>query len=156
MLFDMLRTTNSSIKEVYLNKNKQINDECMKSLGEYIKSNKSIEMISLSSNNISDAGIEILAPNIDGNTTFKQFDFGGDYRITDKSIPFLVKMIESSHIENLGVTNTSITQENIIDVCVSLATNTFKDGSTKLGLWERKLQLIINNQFTTITVKYWQ
>ncbi len=134
MLFDILRAINSSIKEVELDYNNQINEECMKSLGEYIKSNKSIEGISLGYNKISDAGIEILASYLDGNTTFKRLMMDWNKGITDKSIPLLVKMIESSHIENMGIDGTSITQKNIIDVCVSLACNTFKYGSTKLNL----------------------
>ncbi len=134
MLFDVRRATNSSIKEVDLQNNKQINDDCMKSLGEYIKSNKSIEEISLSSNKISDTGIEILVPYLNGNTTFKRLYLYENKGITDKSIPLLLKMIESSHIENMDIKLTSITQKNIIDVCVSLACNVFKYGSTKLNL----------------------
>ncbi len=137
MLFDMLRTTNSSIKDIDLNYNKQINDESMKSLGEYIKTNKSIEGILLSDNKISDAGIEILAPYLDGNTTFKQLFMHGNKGITDKSTPLLLKIIESSHIENMDINYTSITQENIVDVYVSLACNTFKYGLTKLNLSDK-------------------
>ena len=74
----MLRATNSSIKQIYLYQNKQINDECMRSLGEYIKSNKSIEEIGLYHTNVSDIGIEILAPYINGNTTFKRFYISGN------------------------------------------------------------------------------
>ncbi len=137
MLFDMLRTTNSSIKDIDLNYNKQINDESMKSLGEYIKTNKSIEGILLSDNKISDAGIKILAPYLDGNTTFKRLDLSGNKGITDKSTPLLLKIIESSHIENMDINYTSITQENIVDVYVSLACNTFKYGLTKLNLSDK-------------------
>ncbi len=68
----MRRTTNSSIKEVYLGLNDQINGECMKSFGEYIMSNKYIEEILLSYNKISDTGIETFAPYLGGNTTFKE------------------------------------------------------------------------------------
>ncbi len=134
MLFDMLRTTNSFIKDIDLNGNKQINDECMKSVGEYIKSNKFIEEISLENNKISDAGIEILAPYLDGNTTFKRFDLTWNEGITDKSIPLLVNMVESSHIENIRLYGTSITKKNIIDVYVSLACNKIKNSSTHLDL----------------------
>ena len=134
MLFNMLRTTNSSIKEIYLRSYKQINDECMKSLGEYIKSNKYIEGIKLDNNNISDAGIEILVPYLDDNTTFKELSLDGNKGITDKSIPLLLKMIESSHIEDMGIAKTSITQDNSIDIYISLAINIFKYGSTKLDL----------------------
>ncbi len=79
----MLRTTNSSIKEINLSFNKEINDECMKSLGEYIKYNKSIQETRLNNNNISDAGVEILAPYLDGNTTFKGLYFYSNKGITD-------------------------------------------------------------------------
>ncbi len=137
MLFDMLRTTNSSVKEIWLNNIYQINDECMKQLGEYIKYNKSIEGISFDNNNISDAGIEILAPYLDGNTTFKTLNLSENEGITDKSIPFLVRMIESSHIEDINIDDTSIAQENIIDVYVSLACNIIKYGSTKLYLYDK-------------------
>ncbi len=137
MLFDMLRTTNSSIKDIDLSANKQINDECMKSLGEYIKYNKSIEMMWLNNNNISDKGIEILAPHLDGNTTIKYLGLYYNEGITDKSIPFLLKMIESSHIEDIGLHETSITQDNIIDVCIPLANNIFKYDSNYLDLSEK-------------------
>ncbi len=132
MLCDMLRTTNSSIKEIYLSDNEQINDECMKSVGEYIKYNKSIEAIWLGFNTISDAGVEVLVPYLDGNTTFKRLYLSGNQRITDKSIPLLVKMIKSSHIVGMDISGTSITQENII--YISLACNILKHGSTKLDL----------------------
>ncbi len=137
MLFDILRTTNSFIKQVYLRDNKQINDECMKSFGEYIKYNKTIEEISLSYNTISDAGIEIFAPYLDGNTTFKSLYLKVNEGITDKSIPLLLKMIESSHIENLSVYATSITQKNMINIYVFLATNIIKYDSTTLDLSEK-------------------
>ncbi len=127
----MLRTTNSSIKGVNIDGNSQINDSCMKSLGEYIKSNKFIEVISLSQNTISDAGIEIFAPYLDGNTTFECLYLNNNKGITDKSISLLVKMIESSHIKNMGIIDTSITQKNI--VYTLLACNRIKYGSAKLN-----------------------
>ena len=132
MLFDTLKTNNSSIKEIDLQHNKKIDDECMKSLGEYIKSNKSIEKVYLSSTSISDAGIEILAPYLDGNTTFKGLQFTGNKGITVKSIPSLMKMIESSCIEDISIERTSITQNDIFHA--SLACNRIKNGSTGLQL----------------------
>ncbi len=110
----MLRITSSSIKEINLRFNEQIDDECMKSLGEYIKSNKSIEEILLGSINISDTVIEILVPYLDGNTTFKRLSLIGNRGITDKSIPYLVKMIESSHMHDLNISGISIKQRNTV------------------------------------------
>ncbi len=93
MIFDMLGTKNSFISDAWLYCNKQINDECMKSLGEYIKSNKCIEEISLDSNKISDTGIEVLVPYLDDNTTFKQLYLSDNKGITDKSIPYLIEIV---------------------------------------------------------------
>ena len=132
MLFDILKTTNSSLKHIYLSRNKQIDDNCMKSLGEYIKSNKSIEKIWLNDISISDAGIGILVPYLDGNITFKVLWIGDNKGITDKSIPLLMKMIESSCIENVDIRSTSITQMNIIYVLS--ACNRIKYGSINLDL----------------------
>ncbi len=118
--------------------NHQINDECMKSLGEYIKYNKSIERILLSRNKISDTDIEILAPYLDGNTTFKRLYLNSNEGITDKSIPLLLKMIESSNIEDMGLYDTSITQKNsIVNICIHLACNRIKYGSAMLNLSRR-------------------
>ena len=105
----------------------------MKSVGEYIKSNTSIEGIDMSCTSVSDKGIKILAPHLEGNTTFKWISLSGNKRITDKSIPLLVKMIESSHIEDIGVLITSISQKDII--YSSLASNTFKYGWNSLSLY---------------------
>ena len=128
----MLKTSNSSIYYTNLNDNPQINDECMKSLGEYIKSNKSIKEIELNYNTISDTGIEILVPYLHDNTTFKRISLNRNKGITDQSISYLVKMIESSHIEDIDVRYTLFTQMNI--VAVSLVSNTFKYGLTNLDL----------------------
>lgn len=80
----------------------------------------------------SDAGIEILAPYLEGNTALKSIDFYESQGITDKSIPFLMKMIGSSHIEDIDIDGTSITQRNFI--APLLALNSFKYGSTQLNL----------------------
>ncbi len=128
-----MRECNSVVSELYLSYN-EIDDECMKQLGEYIKSNESIEVIWLSSNKMSDAGIKIFAPYLDGNTTFKELNLNNNKTIADASVPLLLKMIESSHIVNMDISSTSITQENIIDVYASLICNRIKNGSTKLDL----------------------
>ena len=135
MLFDTLRTTNSSIKGILLSGNEQINDECMKSVGEYVKSNKSIEVILLARTKISDAGIEILAPYLDGNTTFEWLYLKDNNGITDKSIPLFLKIIESSHIQSIDILGTSISQKKVF--VIPLASNTVKNGLSDLSLFEK-------------------
>lgn len=120
MLFEMLRTTNSSINELDLYNNSQLGNGCMKSLGEYIKANKSIHSINLGfGQRISDSSINILAPYLEGNTTFRQLCLSRNEGITDKSIPILVKMIESSHIMDIDIRSTLITEPNAITIAVA-------------------------------------
>lgn len=135
MLFDILKSSDSSIQTIYLQYNQEFDDECMKSLGEYITSNKSIETIWLSNTSVSDTSIEIFAPYLDGNNTFKRLDLSGNKGITDKSIPLLEKMIESSYIEEIGINMAPITKKNI--VYASAACNKIKDGHTSLKLYEK-------------------
>lgn len=130
----MLKTENSSIKGVYLHRNPQVDDKCMKSIGEYIKYNKYVEQIRIKFCTISDTGIEILAPYLDDNITLKHFSFEGNEGVTDKSVPMLLKMIESSHLEALDINETSITQNH--DITLLLSFNRIKYGSDSLHLTE--------------------
>lgn len=131
----MLRAANSSIKRISLSGHTNIDDKCMRSLGEYIKSNIYIGHIDISWNPVTDTGVEILAPYLYDNTTFKQLNLFGNKGITDKSIPMLIKIIESSHIEYIYIKRTSITQWNVL--VIPLAYNVLKSGSNKLDLWNK-------------------
>lgn len=104
----------------------------MKSLGEYIKSNKNIEEIGLGSTNISDAGIEILAPYLDGSTTFRGLYLANSKGITDKSIPHLLKIINTSFVDDISIGSTSIAQKNI--VYISVASHKIKNGLSQVSL----------------------
>lgn len=104
----------------------------IKALGEMIKNSKFIEEINLSITNISDSDVEALAPYFNGNTTLKSITFDANFRITDRSIPFFIKIIESSHLGRLSVLNTSVTQIN--NMAVALARNMILSGSSSLYL----------------------
>lgn len=132
MLLNVLRTSNSSIEKIHLNQNPIIGDDSMFSLGEYIKNNKNIEEINISYTQVSDTGIEILVPYFEGNSTVKRFYIDINQGLTDKSIPLLLKIIELSHIEDIGTRGTRITKYS--DILVSLASNRIKYGSNVLDL----------------------
>ena len=102
ILFDHLNKHKSILAKINLN-DCQMDDECIESLGNYIKNNEYIEIICLGNylqgnNKITDKGIEILSNYLIGNKTFKELMLNKNKGITDKSIPFLMKMIETSHI----------------------------------------------------------
>lgn len=77
-------------------------------------------------NEITDEGIEILAPYFDGNATFRELKLENNEGITNKSLQTFAKIIELSHIENVEIKETSITaQSALVD---SLASNALKYG----------------------------
>lgn len=137
MLFDCLRNSQAGIKHIDINFTKIFNEVSMKSLGEYIKQNKSIEHILISSTQVSDVEIEILTPYLNGNTTLKRLDLSSNKNMTDKSIPFLMKMIETSKIEKIHIYNTSITNPAILEV--PLALNALKHQSNCLRVSIRSI-----------------
>lgn len=135
MLFEHFTKRNETCRELYLDNNKAINDTCMESLGEFIKSNKYIEAVYLKGDSITDAGIEIITPYLIGNTNLKNFDVFACLGITDKSLVLLMQMIESSHLEILGIGFTSITNQNTL--IVPLVHNVIRHGSRK---WQASYQ----------------
>lgn len=109
-----------------------MDDDCMKAFGEYVKSNKHIETVEISSAQISDAGIEILAPYLEGNTTLRCLRLGWNKKITDKSIPLLMKMVETSRIEVMNINETSVTRTDMF--IAPLTCNIIKNGTSILNL----------------------
>lgn len=132
-LFDAFRVGNTKISEIILTRN-HIDNECIASLGEYIRSNKYISRIS-AGYNISDKEIETLSPFIEGNESLKHLNLSGNDQITDLSIPVLVKMVKTSHIEDIEILGTKITKPNAL--VVHLAQNQLQYGSNKLDLNEK-------------------
>lgn len=137
LLFGTLRASDSKVQFLDLTNNIKIDDECMASFGEFIKSNKSITHVYFNYTGISDVGIETLIPYLDGNTALKDLYFHGVKGITDKSIPFLLKIIDSSFIQELIVYDTSVTVEN--SLIAPLAENRIKSGSSKMLLEARQV-----------------
>lgn len=106
MLFATLKESKSKLSQIILERN-QINDECMKALGEFVHSNQYLQQLNLGYNDISDRGIEILAPYIEGNTVLEYVNLVENNKITNRSIAPLFKVIEASHITNIICGNTA-------------------------------------------------
>lgn len=85
-----------------LNRN-QIDDMCMKSLGEYIQASPYIMCLYLANNKITDKGIEILAEHLIGNTIMQELNLSENKDITNASIPHLLKAIESSCFKDINI-----------------------------------------------------
>jgi len=103
MLVDsLLKSNNKDIIEITMNKN-DLNDDCIKKLGELIKANYNIIDIDLSLNYITDKGVEILSEYIIGNTSIVSINLSNNLGITNKSFKVIENMINSSTISSFGI-----------------------------------------------------
>lgn len=102
----------------------------MKTLGEYIKVNKCLERIDLQYNKINDAGIETLAPYLEGNITLKMLEISGMQGITEVSVPLFLRIIETSHIQDIIFAFTLISEVKALTA--PLAINQIKYGTSSI------------------------
>lgn len=91
----------------------KLDDECLFYLGEYIQRNEAFEGIHLENNQITDKGIEILSPFVIGNKALRCIDLSMCGNITDASNTCLLKIIETTYIDDLLINGTSIKQQNV-------------------------------------------
>ncbi len=129
LLFGFFKINKLKLKQIDISYN-ILDDNCIKSLGEYIHDNVFIERIMIGNSKVTDEGIKILSHYFDGNVKLKWFDISGNEQITDKSITSLEKIIESSCIERLNIKDTGIKQKGIINIY--LINNMLKQGWNKL------------------------
>ena len=132
LLFNTLKECKSSVETISLYIN-ELDDDCMKSFGEFIQNNNTVKNIIIGDNKITDKGIEILPPYLIGNITINELNVKGNKGITDKSVPLLIEIIQKSIIEDIR--ETSITNKNII--VVPLIENKLKNGSDKIYMSDR-------------------
>lgn len=128
-LFNALRRSNLKVIDIDLSGN-TIDDFCMRSLGEYVQSNTCIEFMNFKKTCITDAGIEVLAHSLIGNSTFKKIDISQNKSISNKSLPMLLELTKSSHILDINIDHTSIAERN--SLVIFLAENSIKYKSNKL------------------------
>lgn len=131
VLLNHLKESNSDIEEVYMNNN-NIDDTCIPVLGEYLKCNTFIEAIGLGSK-ITDKGVEMLLPYMDGNTKMRILSFNGNSAVTNASTKVFLKMIQISRLEWIEKTETPFTEHNVL--AVPLAENAIKHQKTQLYVW---------------------
>ncbi len=109
MLLDTLRECNSVVSKLNLSNN-QIDDECMKQLGEYVQDNQHLEILGVG-NNLKDKGIEIISEFLIGNTTLKELNLSFNRGVADVSASYLLEIAKKSYISSMTLFFTSISQE---------------------------------------------
>ena len=109
-MFGTLRECNSVVSWLNLSYN-EIDDECMKQLGEYVQDNEHLEILDISNNNITDKGIEIISEYLIGNTIINDLYLHGNEGITDVSAPYLIEIAKKSCVTESNVWSASISAE---------------------------------------------
>lgn len=115
ILFDSLKRENIYVHSVHLNEN-QLDDQCIKSIGEYIKDNSSLNELDLENNLITDEGVKMLTKYLFGNTTLKTLGLACNKKITNKSYSILVDVCQMTKIEDLNTFGTLITGRKLLDI----------------------------------------
>lgn len=133
LLFNFLKEVEANIINISLSGN-LVDNDCMSALGEYIKENKSLKSIRLG-NKITNKGIEIISPYFVGDTKFRYLGLAENKGITDKAIPYLLRIIESSHIEKVDIPDTKGTRKR--QLAISLELNKMKHGCEAVSLLGR-------------------
>lgn len=136
VLLDTLRESKSEISNLKFTLNK-LDDEFIPSLGSFIQNNKHMKILDIGMNAITNKGVEMLSEYLDGNSLLKEFHLSHNANITNDSIPFLLRMIESSNIESLRINGTSVTEKNLL--IVPITHNLMKCGKEALDLSDEEL-----------------
>ncbi len=131
ILLNELTDKQINIQELYLS-GSHFEDSLMKPLGEFIQNSKTIKLVDVGQNDISNKGIEILVPYIKDNIILKSLNLSNNPGINDESIPLLLNIINSSDIEQIDIAETFITQEKAL--LAPLVENILKKGLGNLNL----------------------
>lgn len=114
-MFDTLKECKSSIQHLALEGN-FVDDECMKSIGEFIQQNETLELLNLANCNITSKGIIILAENISGNVTLKEINLVKNEGIDKESILSLKDIAQNTGVDLMHLDSTSLTTKEIGEV----------------------------------------
>lgn len=98
-------------------KSNDICDDCMQSFGEFLSNNQSIYEVDISGkeyavNKLTDKGIEILSNSLENISSLRVLDVSCNSLITNNGVPYILDILEKTHIQRLFYQGTTITPEN--------------------------------------------
>lgn len=124
LLLNTLKECNIIVLGIWLAAN-PIDDECMKSVGEFVQDNQYLKRLCIGSN-ITDNGIKILSEYLFGNIVLQNLSLNINAAITNNSGPFLIEMVQKSAITEIEVLGTSIGAETKQEIQVACNTDVEK------------------------------
>lgn len=131
ILFTSLVKSSLYLKQISLSGN-GLDDSCLLLIGEYVQKNRVIESLGLGNNKVSDRGVKMLASSLNGHPSIRCIDLRNNKGISNKSLPTLIKVIESSRISTLHIYGTSVSNVDIL--AIYLAISDVKCGEDKIDL----------------------
>lgn len=137
-----MRESKSEITGVSLAYCRYVGDDCMHSLGNYVKENNKINKIVLDQTNISDIGIKTLSKYLEGNSTLTDLSLNGNKKISDNAIPTFLHMVDTSSVRKLNINWTSTTKNKIVFTRIAVAS--IRDGLSQIDLKHMFVMVIFN------------
>lgn len=110
MLSETLKGCGSIVSNLNLRET-QLDDECMKYLGDYIQNNEYLEILQIWANKITDQGVEVLSEYLIGNRSLKVLLMGGCVAITDASNHCFIDIAKGSCIIKIDLLYTSVSDD---------------------------------------------
>lgn len=133
MLLNSLKQNKMHLISINFQHN-ELDDDCLKAIGEYIVDNDRIESIWIGNNNkITDEGVKTLSTFIMNSKSLLILGLREIVNITNASTPALMQMIESSEIEELNIMGTSIVPQTIF--AAALAINKLKHKAKSISFY---------------------
>lgn len=110
ILFDTLRECHSVVSYLNLYES-ELDDECLRNFGEYIQDDDCLELFYIFNTKVTDNGIQMLPQFLMGNMKLRKLDFSMNSSITDASVPYLIDIVMRSYLNEIGISDTSITDD---------------------------------------------
>lgn len=111
MVFNTLSKCKGNLTSINIFKNNQ-DDDFFPSLANFLNIKKEINVLFLGgSKKITDSGLKLFSELIAQDSSVNMLYFDACPGVTDKSVPFLIKIIQTLNVEEIGVNKTSISDK---------------------------------------------
>lgn len=135
MLFDKMGESPMFLKYIDIYEMDIFGKDYVKLFCEYLQKKKvkgiGMTTLNLINKEVSDDEIERLSKSLEGNTSLESIYMFDNKLVTDRSIPTLIKMIETTNLSDIVATSTSITDQR--EILMALAKNIIVKGFKTLS-----------------------
>ena len=115
---------NKTLQELVLYNITCITDEDMTHLSTMLSSNTTLKELHLYNCNITDNGLQYICEGLTKNQTLSTLNIRDNHQITSVSTSTIADLIKTTSLRRLDLDNTSLNNDDIKTICISLTNNT--------------------------------